>query len=100
MTDEPRPIRQNSGNLKKFQAATSELTNVAVKLGLQETFVEDWLGTLLRGRQMTSISGEETRVSGHETSGVSPPALASAFKHPQGPGQGMIFSFCSPILSG
>jgi hypothetical protein len=41
MTDEPRPIRQNSGNLKKFQAATSELTNVAVKLGIHEAFVED-----------------------------------------------------------
>jgi hypothetical protein len=40
MTDERRPIRQNSGNLKKFQAAMSEVTAVIVKVAIHEAFVE------------------------------------------------------------
>jgi hypothetical protein len=79
MTDERGSIRQNSGNLEKFQAAMSKLTNVTVKVGIHEAFVEGRLGTILRGRHMIFISSEVTRGSSHETSGFSN-ALASAFK--------------------
>jgi len=48
MTDERRPIRQNSGNLKKFQAGISKLMNVTVKVSIHEALVEGRIGNWSR----------------------------------------------------